>query len=43
MTLKFVKVIRKVLPLTFDSNDKRFIDYIFTNALKEGFIVKNYQ
>jgi hypothetical protein len=29
--------------MTSDNNGKRIIEYIFMNALKEGFILENYQ
>jgi hypothetical protein len=29
--------------MTFDSNDKKIIDYFFMNVLKEGLIFRSYQ
>jgi hypothetical protein len=42
MKLEFVKIAKRVLLMIYDSNGKKIIDYIFTNALKEGFILKIY-
>jgi hypothetical protein len=42
MKFEFVELIGKVLSMTFDNNDKRIIDYIFTNVLKEGLILRSY-